>query len=1190
MSFEARPESPWLGLSSFTQGASTYFFGRETELNDLRERVVHKPLTVLFGQSGWGKTSLLQAGLLPRLSADELLPVFVRLVHEDDAEPLVNQVLKALVKALTESGHDQIAHVVARVAEQPTPPGLWLLFHDPVYGLAGSGIAAPCPIFIFDQFEEIFTLGDKPARRDQSASFREALASLVENRPTTAVGQQIEGDTDLADRIEYQSRNYRVLLALRYDFLHLLERWRKVMPSVMENRMELLLLGGKQALEATVRPGQMRPGRPPIISEQVGAAIVRFVAGVEPEVPLAEIDAVPPLLSLVCAELNSQRLSLGDEQISQSQFEGSSTRILDSFYERSFEAATYGAKLESVPNAANTLGTLRKLVEDRLLSADGFRESVAFDTMLWELTHETDSDSARAILNLLIERRLLSVEERGGVQRVELTHDVLTRIARTSRDARQEKEAVEQARLVQEQAQAETRKAISQRNRLRRWVALASVLAVVSIGTALFAWGALRESQRERNRAEKALGSTFQSLKALYQDHYSKAIGNIPLEQARFLQSALRSTMLKDLQGIHQERPDDRECILLLCRLHLDGIQAACDNGDWNDARREYNEPTRLFSLLRTPSLEEQEACADLLIWRANIAYALDAKDQAESLLQTTIKEANETSSKHPDSWKFAYIGLRLRNIELVKGAPPSTATPYLEVESKMADLLKPSGNDYQVALWRFIIACNAYADESRWKVMPVEELLRLTSLFQETFLRNSEFTDIQVEYAASMLTDLLTQTALRLAMRVTEPSEIEAQRQALRKLNDLLTELGRKMPGSSVMYARTREYLNLEQLCINVGISVRSQNELTLASENHKQIAAAVGVPESVRDLLTDGLSINAKAGLWPKEKERATGIINGAVRYLMGLGLAGTETVVTDGKVAAALDHVSDMPEGDPLAPVIQSILSHYVEEFVKTDPSRKRLHLEKFLSNTNRLTSRWRREEKNDQLISFWQECYGPIDLAALPNGEWSSLVAQGNGAICALVASGRIDEATQTHSQLRALTERILKERPWDWHLHGSAQDMHFAFADALENAGLSSLAPEPRRLGWQLVANRYGEDFDFRRFSKLPKFGEPPDENTSPESAFLASFAHGTGGRAEPKKIVVQCNLKGKNTSAEFFILPGKTGYQRLMDQFRWMREYKGIEAQVEFQESLRKIDAMARESNRDFYQLYDEVY
>ncbi len=311
----------------------------------------------------------------------------------------------------------------------------------------------------------------------------------------------------LADRINYQARNYRVLLALRYDFLHLLERWRKQMPAVMENRMELRLLAGPQALQAVVRPGQMRPGKPAIIDDEVGRNIVRFVAGVEATLPLLEIDAVPPLLSLVCAELNAVRLEQGGEQISHSQFEGGSAEILNSFYERSFDVSTFGAKLESVPHATETLNALRVLVEDRLLSADGYRESISFDTVIWVLSGKADVPTAKLVLSSLIERRLLSVDERGGVQRLELTHDVLTRIAKASRDARTEKEAVERAKAEQERAEETTRKAVAERNRLRTLAIVSVVCAVIAAAGAAFGILGMVHSKQAAEEAAQGFGA-----------------------------------------------------------------------------------------------------------------------------------------------------------------------------------------------------------------------------------------------------------------------------------------------------------------------------------------------------------------------------------------------------------------------------------------------------------------------------------------------------------------------------------------------------------------------------------------------------------------------------------------------------------------------------------------------------------
>jgi hypothetical protein len=55
------------------------FFGRDREINDLFYQVLGTDLLVLFGKSGLGKTSLLQAGIFPRLRERELLPLPVRL-------------------------------------------------------------------------------------------------------------------------------------------------------------------------------------------------------------------------------------------------------------------------------------------------------------------------------------------------------------------------------------------------------------------------------------------------------------------------------------------------------------------------------------------------------------------------------------------------------------------------------------------------------------------------------------------------------------------------------------------------------------------------------------------------------------------------------------------------------------------------------------------------------------------------------------------------------------------------------------------------------------------------------------------------------------------------------------------------------------------------------------------------------
>src|ERR1700722_15225238 len=509
------PESPWLGLRPFTEGAREYFFGRDAEVRDIFQRVVHKPLTVLFGRSGLGKTSLLQAALVPRLRDAGFLPIVLRLIYAEGAAPLVRQFVDALLTALTPS----LPGLDASLAGVPADARLaWLLFHDPEYRLTTP--EAPRPVVLLDQFEEIFTMGQgKSEHQAATAEFLEMLADLVENRVPESLRALLETDDALADRLDYAARPAKVLLSLREDFLHLLERYRGRMPALMDNRFELRLLTGPQALEAVIEPGRLRclPGTElaPIVSEATGGAIVRFVAGAAPDVPLSEIDAVPPLLSLLCAELNEQRLAAGESVIRPGQLEGRAEDILKQFYERCF---------------ASQPSVVRMFIEDRLLSAAGFRESTTLDTATDELVRKgglTPVASATAIAQL-VDARLLTSEERGGIRRIELTHDILTSVARRSRDARLERRAVR-----------------ARRRRRARFIGLTLGLALLLAGVSvpLAVW-ALREKgaaqQKEKEAQDQARMAETRRLAA--QDSEKRA--NAARDQA----DGLINFMLHDLR------------------------------------------------------------------------------------------------------------------------------------------------------------------------------------------------------------------------------------------------------------------------------------------------------------------------------------------------------------------------------------------------------------------------------------------------------------------------------------------------------------------------------------------------------------------------------------------------------------------------------------------------------------------
>jgi hypothetical protein len=74
----------------------------------------------------------------------------------------------------------------------------------------------------------LFTLGDRVP--DLVRAFRNDLGDLVENRIPADLAARINEDGNLANDFDLRSRNYKVLLALREDFLPELEGWCRLIP------------------------------------------------------------------------------------------------------------------------------------------------------------------------------------------------------------------------------------------------------------------------------------------------------------------------------------------------------------------------------------------------------------------------------------------------------------------------------------------------------------------------------------------------------------------------------------------------------------------------------------------------------------------------------------------------------------------------------------------------------------------------------------------------------------------------------------------------------------------------------------------------------------------------------------------------------------------------------------------------
>ncbi len=432
-------ENPWPGLASFTEDVHGLFFGRKKETDELVRLIRRNTVTVLFGQSGLGKSSLLCAGAFPVLRANDYLPIRLRLDHAPSAPPLARQVMTALMDACAGAGADA----------RPPQDGetLWEYFHRRDADIWSSNNRLLTPVLAFDQFEEIFTLGQvSDEARARGRTFLTELSDLTENRIPAVLRAAFEsGQLDLTE-FHTDKPLCQVVLTLREDFLPALEGLKRSMRSIMQSRMRICRLNGLQALEIVQKPA------PHLLADGVAERIVEFVAGATSGSTerLEEIEVEPALLSVICRELNERRRERGDPTITADLVSGNRREILMDFYARS---------VADIPPA------MRLFVEDRLLTKSGFRDNLALESAL-ELEGVT-----KELIDILVSRRLLRLEERLGVFRVELTHDVLAEVIRHSRDLRR-----------QEVSLALTR------TRMWRARIIAAVLLVVCVGAGGFGW------------------------------------------------------------------------------------------------------------------------------------------------------------------------------------------------------------------------------------------------------------------------------------------------------------------------------------------------------------------------------------------------------------------------------------------------------------------------------------------------------------------------------------------------------------------------------------------------------------------------------------------------------------------------------------------------------------------------------
>ncbi len=155
----SRP-SPYQGLTPFDERDAAYFFGRERDSRLIAADLFAAPLTVLYGASGVGKSSVLRAGVLPLLRQDQkILAIIFGAWQTEPLRALKRAVRDAVVAMADGSEGPRLEQEMVRLETQSLAG----------YLTGTSSLVQRRLLLILDQFE---VLAVPPKMTSSAASFR----------------------------------------------------------------------------------------------------------------------------------------------------------------------------------------------------------------------------------------------------------------------------------------------------------------------------------------------------------------------------------------------------------------------------------------------------------------------------------------------------------------------------------------------------------------------------------------------------------------------------------------------------------------------------------------------------------------------------------------------------------------------------------------------------------------------------------------------------------------------------------------------------------------------------------------------------------------------------------------------------------------------------------------------------------
>ena len=470
------------GIYSFSTEQKEVFFGRDADAARLFELINIEPLTLLYSKSGMGKSSLINAGLVPLLTDDYLyIPVrFGAYTGENSEAPLArtSRLLKQYRKGKT---------YLDRIEDEEG--SLWYLAKS----LQAENNKKV--LLVFDQFEELasYPTKDITAFKTQlaemlyariSSLFRELVDEIVEDEPEFLLPNELN--------LLNKKQEVSVMFSIRNDRMSFLNQLTDFLPNIQKNFHELQALTTDQARTAITAPANKDGDFSSPKFEYDKAALNKILKYLTQDYS-QNVESTQ--LQIVCQRIEFNFINPAGLEDPQGLV---SENDIPDFKNIFFDF--YNNAVVSLPELKQA--DARKLIENELIRN---QQRISLDGRIC-----TDYLPEKELQQLVNTHLLRAEPNNVGGYSYELSHDTLIapihEAAEKRREAEEEEKQIqirnEELRIEKETAEKERIEMLRERKRQRLIITIVSVAAVISIALAVFALFQMNAAQKAKKQAE----------------------------------------------------------------------------------------------------------------------------------------------------------------------------------------------------------------------------------------------------------------------------------------------------------------------------------------------------------------------------------------------------------------------------------------------------------------------------------------------------------------------------------------------------------------------------------------------------------------------------------------------------------------------------------------------------------------